>query len=125
VLRKAACPVLAVHRPSPDFIGSREQHDPVHLNRIIFCTDLSENSQRALGHAISLSEEYDAELTLLHVLEDIPSWSSIDEATGAAIEQLDELIPPERPKAGTIKTAVRREKRTSRSSNSAWKRAPT
>ena len=108
VLRKASCPVLAVHRPSPDFLNSREQQDPVHLSRILFGTDFSENSQRALGHAISLTAEYNADLTLLHVLEDIPSWSSIDEATSAATEQLDELVPPEKPKAGSIKTVVRR-----------------
>ncbi len=108
VLRKASCPVLAVHKPSQDFLSSGEQQDPVHLNRILFCTDFSENSERALGHAISLTAEYNAELTLLHVLEDIPSWSSIDEATSAATEQLDELVPPEKPKAGSIKTVVRR-----------------
>jgi len=108
VLRKASCPVLAVHKPSQDFLSSGEQQDPVHLNRILFCTDFSENSERALGHAISLTAEYNAELTLLHVLEDIPSWSSIDEATSAATEQLDELVPSEKPKGGTIKTMVRR-----------------
>ena len=108
VLRKASYPVLAVHKPSPDFLSSREQQDPVHLNRILFCTDFSENSERALGHAISLTAEYNAELTLLHVLEDIPSWSSIDEAAAAATEQLDELVPSEKPKGGTIKTMVRR-----------------
>ena len=107
VLRKASCPVLAVHKPSPDFLKSREQHDPVHLNRILFCTDFSENSERALGHAISLTAGYNAELTLLHVLEDIPGWSSIDEATAAAMQQLDELIPPQRSQSGKIKTMVR------------------
>ncbi|MEY2396270.1 MAG: hypothetical protein QOF94_2615 [Acidobacteriaceae bacterium] len=108
VLRKASYPVLAVHKPSPDFLSSREQEDPVHLNRILFCTDFSEKSQRALGHALSLTAEYDAELTLLHVLEDIPDRSSIEEAMTAAMEELDELIPTERPKGGTIKTMVRR-----------------
>jgi nucleotide-binding universal stress UspA family protein len=108
VLRKASCPVLAVHRPSPDFLSSRGQQDPVHLNRILFCTDFSENSERALGHAISLTAEYNAELTLLHVLEDVPDGSTIQEATATAMEQLDKLIPPEKPKAGRIKTMVRR-----------------
>jgi nucleotide-binding universal stress UspA family protein len=107
VLRKASCPVLAVHKPSHDFLSSREQ-DPSHLNRILFCTDFSENSLRALSHALSLTAEYNAELTLLHVLKDIPSGSSIDEATATAMEQLDNLIPPEKPKAGRIKSIVRR-----------------
>jgi nucleotide-binding universal stress UspA family protein len=110
VLRKASCPVLAVHKPSPDFRSSREQQNPAHVNRIVFCTDFSEKSQRALGHALSLTAKYDAELTLLHVLEDIPDRSSIEEAMTAAMEELDELIPPERPKGGTIKTVVRRGK---------------
>jgi nucleotide-binding universal stress UspA family protein len=103
VLRKVSCPVLAVHRPSPDFLSSREQQDPVHLNRILFCTDFSENSERALAYAISLTTEYNAELTLLHVLEDVPGGgSSIEAATATAMEQLEKLIPPEKPKAGKI-----------------------
>src|SRR5713101_1173679 len=105
VLRKASCPVLAVHKPSRDFLSLREQ-DPVRLNRILFCTDFSENSRRALGHALSLTAEYNAELTLLHVLKDIPGVSVIDEAI--AMEQLDNLIPPEKPKAGRIRSMVRK-----------------
>jgi len=105
VLRKASCPVLAVHKPSHDFLSSRGQ-DPAHLNRILFCTDFSENSRRALSYALSLTAEYNAELTLLHVLKDIPGASVIDEAI--AIEQLDNLIPPEKPKAGRIRSMVRR-----------------
>jgi len=105
VLRKASCPVLAVHKPSRDFLSLREQ-DPIRLNRILFCTDFSENSRKALSHALSLTAEYNAELTLLHVLKDIPGASIIDEAI--ALEQLDNLIPPEKPKAGRIRSVVRR-----------------
>ena len=105
ILRKASCPVLAVHKPAHDFLSSRGQ-DPAHLNRILFCTDFSENSRRALSYALSLTAEYDAELTLLHVLKDIPGASVIDEAI--AIEQLDNLIPPEKPKAGRIRSMVMR-----------------
>ena len=104
VLRKASCPVLAVHKPSHDFLSSREQQDPVHLNRILFCTDFSENSLRALSHALSLTAEYNAELTLLHVLKDIPDESRIDEATAMAMEQLDNLIPAEKSNAGRIRS---------------------
>jgi nucleotide-binding universal stress UspA family protein len=105
VLRKASCPVLAVHKPSYDFLNSR-QSDPAHLNRILFCTDFSDNSLRALSHALSLTAEYNAELTLLHVLKDVPGASIIDEAI--AMEQLDHLIPTEKPKAGSIRSMVRR-----------------
>ena len=74
------------------------------MSRILFCTDFSENSQRALSYALSLTAEYDAELTLLHVLKDIPGASIIDEAI--AMEQLHNLIPPEKPKAGRIRSMV-------------------
>jgi nucleotide-binding universal stress UspA family protein len=107
VLRKASCPVLAVHKPSHDFLSSRGQ-DPAHLNRILFCTDFSENSRRALSYALSLTAEYNAELTLLHVLKDVPGGSSIEEATATAMEQLDNLMPPEKPKAGRIRSMVRK-----------------
>jgi nucleotide-binding universal stress UspA family protein len=51
--------------------------------------------------------EYDAELTLLHVLEDIPSSANIEEAIATATKQLHKLIPLERVKAAKIKTVVR------------------
>jgi nucleotide-binding universal stress UspA family protein len=107
VLRKASCPVLAVHNPSPDFLSSRKQSDPVHLNRILFCTDFSENSQRALSYAISLTAEYNAELTLVHVLEQIPGGCGIDEATATVIEQLENMIPSEKPDMRGINIVVR------------------
>jgi nucleotide-binding universal stress UspA family protein len=104
VIRKALCPVLTVNGPSHGFIGSEKQPGPIHLGRILFCTDFSENSQRALAHATSLAAEYSAELTLLHVLEDIPDAANIQPAIAAAIEQLDKLIPPEAHNACKVKT---------------------
>jgi nucleotide-binding universal stress UspA family protein len=77
------------------------------LRQVLFCTDFSENSERALNHAVSATEEYDAELTLLHVLEEVPSPAKTEKAIAAATEQLDKLIPPERRKSLKIKTAVR------------------
>ena len=107
VMRKASCPVLAVRRPSHDFITSAEGQDPVHLSRILFCTDFSENSRRALDYAISLAAEYNAELTLLHVREGVPSSANVEEATASATQQLENLIAPEGRRTGRIRTAVR------------------
>jgi len=109
VMRNAPCPVLTVNKPSYDVIGSDQRPSPVHLNRILFCTDFSEHSQRALDHAISLTAEYDAELTLLHVLEHAPDPVKIQDAVATAIKQLDGLIPAEADKvrAGRTKTTVR------------------
>jgi len=77
------------------------------LSRVLFCTDFSENSERALNYALSVRAEYDAELTLLHVLEGVPSSAKMEEAVATAMEQLDKLIPPEARKTLKIKTAVR------------------
>jgi nucleotide-binding universal stress UspA family protein len=108
VMRSAPCPVLAVRKPPHESIAAgKEWHYIHHLNRILFCADFSKNSERALKYAISATTEYDAELTLLHVLEEIPSLAETEEAIAAATEQLNKLIPPEVRKTRKIKTAVR------------------
>jgi nucleotide-binding universal stress UspA family protein len=61
----------------------------------------------ALEYALSVAAEYDAEITLLHVLEDVQTLANINEAVASATKQLDKLIPPEGHKAGRIKTMVR------------------
>jgi nucleotide-binding universal stress UspA family protein len=108
VMRMATCPVLAVHKPPHDSTAAgKEWHYVHHLSRILFCADFSRNSERALNYAISGTAEYDAELTLLHVLEEVPNLAKREEAIAAATEQLDKLIPPEVRKTRKIKTAVR------------------
>ena len=116
VMRRAPCPVLAVCKPSQesivadtaaDMASGKERGHVHHLSRVLFCTDFSENSERALNYALSVRAEYDAELTLLHVLEGVPSSAKMEEAVATAMEQLDKLIPPEGRKTLSIKTAVR------------------
>jgi nucleotide-binding universal stress UspA family protein len=108
VMRRTPCPVLAVCKPPHDSMAAGEEPGHVHhLSRILFCTDFSENSERALSYAISATAEYDAELTLLHVLEDVPSPAKMAEAIATATQQLDKLIPPEGRKTVKIKTVVR------------------
>ena len=108
VMRRASCPVLVVRNPPRDLMATDKEGRHVHrLRQVLFCTDFSENSERALNHAVSATEEYDAELTLLHVLEEVPSPAKTEKAIAAATEQLDKLIPPERRKSLKIKTAVR------------------
>ncbi len=112
VMRRATCPVLAICRPphesgAADVAADKGWGHVHHLTRILFCTDFSKNSERALTYAISATEEYDAELTLLHVLEDVPSPAKTEEAIATATEQLDKLITPGARKTLKIKTAVR------------------
>jgi len=108
VMRRAPCPVLAISKPSHESLAADKQgHHVHHLSRILFCTDFSENSERALNYAISATAEYDAELTLLHVLEDIPTPGTTQEAMATADGQLDRLITPDKRKTINIKTEVR------------------
>ena len=112
VMRRTPCPVVAVCRPTHESLASQSKAADKqggyvhHLSRILFCADFSENSERALDYAISVTEEYDAELTLLHVMEDVPSAAESDESLATATQQLDRLIPPERTRALKTKTKV-------------------
>jgi len=106
VMRRAPCPVLVVSQPPHDSMaaGEKRRH---HLTRVLYCTDFSKNSEQALNYAISATAEYDAELTLLHVLEEVPSPAKSDEVIAAVTARLDKLIPPGRRKNLKIKTAAR------------------
>ena len=112
VMRTATCPVLAICKPphksgAADVAADKGWGHVHHLSRILFCTDFSENSERALNYAISVTAEYDAELTVLHVLEEVPSPAKREEAIATATKELDKLIPLEGRKTLKIKTAVR------------------
>jgi nucleotide-binding universal stress UspA family protein len=81
VMRRASCPVLAICKPPQgSSTEGRGQNHAHHLSRILFCTDFSENSERALGYALSVRDEYNAELIMLHVLEDIRNPSKTEAA---------------------------------------------
>src|SRR5208282_3480897 len=93
VMRRAPCPVLAICKPPHEAVATamatgEERGRVHHLSRILFCTDFSENSERALNYALSVRAEYDAELTLLHVLEGVPRSAKMEEAVATAMEQL-------------------------------------
>jgi nucleotide-binding universal stress UspA family protein len=71
VLRKAACPVLTVPRGVPDAVPAT----PVLFKRILCAVDFSDCSMHALNYAMSLAQEADAHLTVMHVIElppDVP-----------------------------------------------------
>ncbi|MGA9567225.1 MAG: universal stress protein [Candidatus Korobacteraceae bacterium] len=66
VLRHAPCPVMTI---GPDVLTSIVDHEQ--LTHLLFATDFSEGSLHALPYALSLAEESNAEITLLHVLEQL------------------------------------------------------
>jgi nucleotide-binding universal stress UspA family protein len=107
VLRKARCPVLVVRKPTHDFVTPREKKEQVQLKKILFCTDFSEHSERALQYALSLAMEYNAELTLLHILENVPTKAEIESRTAKVLRELEMPIPNDAGNWCKIKPAVR------------------
>ncbi|HEV2177566.1 MAG TPA: universal stress protein [Terriglobia bacterium] len=107
VLRKARCPVLAVRKPAHDFVNPEEGRDPVRLRRILLATDFSDYALRALDYGFSLAMEYNAELTLMHVLEDVPASPDLQTATKEAISRLENPIPQDARNWCSIKSVVR------------------
>jgi nucleotide-binding universal stress UspA family protein len=107
VLRKACCPVLVVRQPARSFIVHEKGQDPIHLRKILFCTDFSQPSEKALNYALTLAMEYNAELTLLHVLEDISTSADFQSLTAGAIAELRRPIPSSAHDWCSIKTTVR------------------
>ena len=95
--------MLAVRTPSRNFIASATAQDAIKLRRILFCTDFSDYSNRALDYALSLVAEYNCELTLVHVLEDIAKPTRMKQTMAKANEDLDKLIPAQAKKATELR----------------------
>jgi nucleotide-binding universal stress UspA family protein len=71
IFRLAPCPVLTV--------GPRVAGEPprrVGFKRILYATDFSPSSERAASYALSLAQENEAHLTLLHVVSEASVASS-------------------------------------------------
>ena len=64
VLRKANCPVLTVPKRLPDPVPA----GPVLYRRILCPVDFSDSSLNALKYALSMAQETDGQLTVLHVV---------------------------------------------------------
>ena len=107
VLRRARCPVLAVRKAAHHVTSSVLDPEPVHLKKVLLCTDLSDDAHYASEYALSVAKEYGAELTLLHVLEDISKSTDLQSTTKKMVKQLEESISPKAREAYTGKVMVR------------------
>lgn len=92
ILRKSQSPVLAVHEPTRNFAKPESAGTPIQLRKILCCVDFSEHSPRALEYAFSLGQQYGAEITLLHVLEEA---KATPEQQTRAKESIEQLVPDE------------------------------
>lgn len=114
VVRMAPCPTMVVPRRAADVTPD----EPVTFRRILCSVDFSTASTRAVRLAMSLAEEADAQLMLLHVIQIPPELQGesmaaevdLDRiravASADAVKQLEALVPDPRPHC-TVKPLVR------------------
>ncbi len=97
MVRNAVCPVLTVRHHAP------RSSDYPRFRKILFPTDFSDYSKRALPYALSLAQNYGAQLHVLHVFEQRihPSFYIADKETpfdlddglrDRALDALDEFV---------------------------------
>jgi len=89
IYRQAKCPLLTV-RPEVAAVRGTSWD----LKRILFATDFSETSLHALPWALSLAEENQANLILLHVAPLVP-YQYKDSIRETTCKRLEGLIPAE------------------------------
>ena len=90
IFRHASCPVLTVGPNSPI---APAKHQP--LREIIYATDFNREPSKAASYAIALAQEFQARLTLLHVIPDPKTGELVNAAqleTGAK-HLLGKLLP--------------------------------
>ena len=107
VLHNASCSVLVVRSPEHDFVSPGSERDPVQLQRLLACTDFSEYSKSALQHAISIADEYRAELSVLHVIEERPAPNHLQGVTQRVLAHIEQSIAGDVNGHCTIKPVVR------------------
>jgi nucleotide-binding universal stress UspA family protein len=116
VIHKAACPVLTVPRAMADVAPIPQQL----FTRILCAIDFSDTSLRAFEYALSLAEQQDAQLTLVHVVEVTPVpqmevaadveartlGAYVAAAAEARAEQLQRIVPDTARTARPVERAV-------------------
>jgi nucleotide-binding universal stress UspA family protein len=73
VCRSASCSVLVTHSDERTWEGLDASE--IHLHRILVASDFSPGAESAFHFGVSLAQEYQAELTLLHVLAPAPAFA--------------------------------------------------
>jgi nucleotide-binding universal stress UspA family protein len=116
VIHKAACPVLTVPRPMADVVPVPQEL----FTRILCAIDFSDTSLRAFEYALSLAQEKNTQLTLIHVVEVTPAPQSeaagdveartlgayVAAAAEARAEQLQRIVPENARTAHTVERTL-------------------
>jgi len=111
VIRHVPCATMIVPARAHDVVPE----GPVRYRRILCAVDFSEHSIRAVEYAVTLAEEADAELRLLHVVtlsseltELEPSFENLrEEIETDRLRRLSALIPADAATYCSVHTALR------------------
>jgi nucleotide-binding universal stress UspA family protein len=92
IFRTVDCPVLTVGPHSDSSRGTLGE-----FREILYATDFSSHSQAAAAYAVSLAEEFQSRLILLHVIPEPEAGDlvSASDVTASSKELLRKLVPPE------------------------------
>ena len=111
VCRNAPCPVLVTHNDEQEFVSNELT---VNIARVLVAYDFSDYSELALKYGLSIAQEHQAELHLLHVLpprsvnEPEIAWYPVggESAYQTAARRLQRVVPVEVHLWCDVKTAV-------------------
>ena len=91
IFRQATCPVMTV---GPNVVA--DPAEVAEMHEILYATDFTPESLVAAPYAISLAEEHQAHLSLVHVVEKVePGRKDPEQTVVGLTERLLELVPPE------------------------------
>ena len=101
VFRTAPCPVLILHPQEQEWVSTTTGE--IDLRRVLVAYDFSTDSELALRYGLSLSQEFQAELHLIHVLARAETdgreiaWGpgSVEGAYHVAARRLQQSVPEE------------------------------
>lgn len=110
VCRTAPCPVLVTHSDEREWLDQPDNR----IERVLVAYDFSDYAELALKYAVSVAQEHQAELHVLHVLphgsvsEPEITWYPLGKegAYHQAARRLQKMIPPEAHLWCQIKTTV-------------------
>ena len=87
LMRTLTCPLLVVNSPEHKFVSAADQ--VIKLEKILVGCDFSPDSGQAFKHALSLAQEFQAELHLAHVIEP-PTQSGLHKEDKPVLDEMQQ-----------------------------------